>query len=144
MRAVYRKTRLWNYGVADEQRYFQAGDGGAVIDLGAARVGLTICEDIWVPGAPEADEALAGASLIVNPSASPYHAGKGLDREQMIVQRARDNLSAFAFCNLVGGQDELDLRRPLARGRPRGDGAGARAPVRRGARGRRPSTCSPP
>ncbi len=107
VRAVYRKTRLWNYGVADEQRYFQAGDGGAVIDLGAARVGLTICEDIWVPGPPEADEALAGASLIVNPSASPYHAGKGLDREQMIVQRARDNLSAFAFCNLVGGQDEL-------------------------------------
>jgi NAD+ synthase (glutamine-hydrolysing) len=107
VQAVYRKARLWNYGVADEERYFQAGEGGAVLDLGDARVGLTICEDIWVPGGPASDEALAGASLIVNPSASPYHAGKGMERERMIVQRARDNLCAFAFCNLVGGQDEL-------------------------------------
>jgi NAD+ synthase (glutamine-hydrolysing) len=105
--AVYRKTRLWNYGVADEERYFQAGDGGAVLDLGGARIGLTICEDIWVPGGAASDEALAGASLIVNPSASPYHAGKGIERERMVIQRARDNLCAFAFCNLVGGQDEL-------------------------------------
>jgi NAD+ synthase (glutamine-hydrolysing) len=107
VQAVYRKTRLWNYGVADEERYFQAGDGGAVLDLGGARIGLTICEDIWVPGGPASDEALAGASLIVNPSASPYYAGKGIERERMVIQRARDNLCAFAFCNLVGGQDEL-------------------------------------
>jgi NAD+ synthase (glutamine-hydrolysing) len=107
VRAVYRKTRLWNYGVADEERYFQAGDGGAVLDLGNARVGLTICEDIWIPGGPASDEALAGASLIVNPSASPYYAGRGIERERMVIQRARDNLSAFAFCNMVGGQDEL-------------------------------------
>ena len=107
VRATYRKTRLWNYGVADEERYFQAGEGGAVLDLGGARIGLTICEDIWVPGPPASDEAEAGASLIVNPSASPYHHGKGLERERMIVQRARDNLCAVAFCNLVGGQDEL-------------------------------------
>jgi len=105
--ASYRKTRLWTYGVGDEQRYFQAGEGPAVIDVGDVRVGLTICEDIWVPGAPASDEALAGATLIVNPSGSPYHRGKGLDRERMVVQRARDNLCAFAFCNLVGGQDEL-------------------------------------
>ncbi|HYH89274.1 MAG TPA: NAD+ synthase [Solirubrobacteraceae bacterium] len=105
--AIYRKTHLPNYGVFDEQRYFQAGEGGAVIDLGDARIGLTICEDIWSPGPPESDEALAGASLIVNLSASPYHAGKGIQRERMIVQRARDNLCAVAFCNLVGGQDEL-------------------------------------
>jgi NAD+ synthase (glutamine-hydrolysing) len=104
---VYRKTRLWNYGVADEERYFQAGDGGAILDLGTARIGLTICEDIWVPGGAASDEALAGATLIVNPSASPYQAGKGIARERMLIQRARDNLSAFAFCNLVGGQDEL-------------------------------------
>jgi NAD+ synthase (glutamine-hydrolysing) len=104
---VYRKTRLWNYGVADEERYFQAGTGGAVLDLGDARIGLTICEDIWVPGAPASDEAEAGATLIINPSGSPYHAGKGLQRERMLVQRARDNLCAVAFCNLVGGQDEL-------------------------------------
>ena len=88
-----------NYGVFDEQRYFQAGDDAAVLDLGGARVGLTICEDIWTPGHPAAEEALAGATLIVNASASPYFAGKGRQREQMLVQRARDNLCAVAFCN---------------------------------------------
>jgi NAD+ synthase (glutamine-hydrolysing) len=107
VRATYRKTRLWNYGVADEERYFQAGPGPAVIDLGGARLGLTICEDIWVPGSPASDEAEAGATLIVNPSSSPYHHGKGIERERMLIQRARDNLVAVAFCNLVGGQDEL-------------------------------------
>ena len=107
VRASYRKTRLWNYGVADEERYFQAGPGAAVIELGAARIGLTICEDIWVPGPPASEEAEAGASLIVNPSSSPYHRQKGIDRERMLIQRARDNLAAVAFCNLVGGQDEL-------------------------------------
>jgi NAD+ synthase (glutamine-hydrolysing) len=106
-KAVYRKTVLPNYGVFDEQRYFQVGDGGAVLELGDARLGLTICEDIWTPGPPASDEALAGAPLILNASASPYHAGKGVDRERMLVQRARDNLAAVAFTNLVGGQDEL-------------------------------------
>jgi NAD+ synthase (glutamine-hydrolysing) len=105
--AIYRKTLLPNYGVFDEERYFQSGGGGAVIDFGDARIGLTICEDIWSPGPPESDEALAGASLIVNISASPYHRNKGVERERMIVQRARDNLCVVAFCNLVGGQDEL-------------------------------------
>ena len=107
VRAVYRKTLLPNYGVFDEQRYFQAGDDAMVIDLGGARIGLTVCEDIWTPGHPAAEEALAGATLIVNASSSPYFAGKGQQREQMLVQRARDNLSAVAFCNCVGGQDEL-------------------------------------
>jgi NAD+ synthase (glutamine-hydrolysing) len=107
VRAIYRKNWLPNYGVFDEERYFQAGDQGAVFDLGDVRVGLTICEDIWVPGPPASDEAAAGATLIVNASASPYFAGKGRQREAMVVQRARDNLAAFAFCNLVGGQDEL-------------------------------------
>src|SRR3954453_23088704 len=107
IRGVYRKTMLPNYGVFDEQRYFQAGDDAMVIDLGSARVGLTVCEDIWTPGHPAAEEALAGAALIVNASASPYFAGKGRQREQMLVQRARDYLSAIAFCNAVGGQDEL-------------------------------------
>jgi NAD+ synthase (glutamine-hydrolysing) len=105
--SVYRKTLLPNYGVFDEQRYFQAGDDAMVLDFGRARLGLTICEDIWTPGHPATEEALAGATLIVNASASPYHAGKGRQREQMLVQRARDNLSAVAFCNSVGGQDEL-------------------------------------
>ena len=107
VRAVYRKTRLPNYGVFDEQRYFQAGDDAVVLDFGTARIGLTICEDIWTPGHPAAEEALAGATLIVNASSSPYFAGKGRQREQMLVQRARDNLCAIAFCNCVGGQDEL-------------------------------------
>jgi len=107
VRALYRKNELPNYGVFDERRYFQVGDGGALLELGGTRIGLTICEDIWTPGPPAADEALAGASLIVNASASPYHAGKGLERERMIAQRARDNLCAVAFCNMAGGQDEL-------------------------------------
>jgi NAD+ synthase (glutamine-hydrolysing) len=105
--SVYRKNLLPNYGVFDEQRYFQAGDDAMVIDLGRARIGLTICEDIWTPGHPAAEEALAGATLIVNASASPYFAGKGRQREAMLIQRARDNLAAVAFCNCVGGQDEL-------------------------------------
>jgi NAD+ synthase (glutamine-hydrolysing) len=105
--AVYRKVYLPNYGVFDEHRYFQASRDGAVIDLGEHRIGLTICEDMWEPGPPASDEALAGATLIVNISASPYHAGKGADRERMFAQRARDNLACVAFCALVGGQDEL-------------------------------------
>jgi NAD+ synthase (glutamine-hydrolysing) len=107
LQAVYRKTVLPNYGVFDEQRYFQVGEGGAVLQLGDARLGLTICEDIWTPGPPASDEALAGAALILNGSASPYHVRKGRERERMLIQRARDNLCAVAFCNLVGGQDEL-------------------------------------
>ena len=107
VRSIYRKVRLPNYGVFDERRYFQAGDSGAILDLGDVRAGLSICEDMWAPGPPASDEALAGASLILNASASPYHAGKGIERERMIAQRARDNICAVAFCNLVGGQDEL-------------------------------------
>jgi NAD+ synthase (glutamine-hydrolysing) len=105
--AIYRKVFLPNYGVFDEQRYFQSGPGGALIELGDVTVGLTICEDIWEPGPPASDEALAGATVLINISASPYHAGKGLERERMLVQRARDNLTVVAFCALVGGQDEL-------------------------------------
>jgi NAD+ synthase (glutamine-hydrolysing) len=105
--AIYRKVYLPNYGVFDEQRYFQHGQAGAVIELGAERLGLTVCEDIWEPGPPASDEAHAGAALILNISASPYHAGKGAERERMLAQRARENLSCVAFCALVGGQDEL-------------------------------------
>ena len=107
VRAIYRKVFLPNYGVFDEQRYFQSGLAGAVIELGQMTVGLTVCEDIWEPGPPASDEALAGATLLVNISASPYHVGKGSERERMLVQRARDNVAMVAFCNLVGGQDEL-------------------------------------
>jgi NAD+ synthase (glutamine-hydrolysing) len=105
--AIYRKVYLPNYGVFDEQRYFQVGAGGAVIDVGDQRIGVTVCEDMWEPGPPASDEAHAGATLILNISASPYHARKGSERERMFAQRARDNLACVAFCALVGGQDEL-------------------------------------
>ncbi len=105
--AIYRKLYLPNYGVFDEQRYFQAGDSGAVLEIGEHRVGLTVCEDMWEPGPPASEEAQAGATLILNISASPYHAGKGSERERMFAQRARENLACVAFCALVGGQDEL-------------------------------------
>ncbi|MEX2194764.1 MAG: NAD+ synthase [Thermoleophilaceae bacterium] len=105
--AVYRKMELPNYGVFDEQRYFQAGSEPALIDVNGVAVGLTVCEDIWEPGPPATSEALAGAQVIVNLSASPYHRGKGIERERMLAQRARDNLAVMLFCNLVGGQDEL-------------------------------------
>ncbi len=104
---IYRKMHLPNYGVFDEQRYFQAGDRPATFELDGVTVGITICEDIWEPGPPATAEALAGAEVIVNLSASPYHAGKGAERERMLAQRARDNLAAVLFCNSVGGQDEL-------------------------------------
>ncbi|HEY2161680.1 MAG TPA: nitrilase-related carbon-nitrogen hydrolase, partial [Solirubrobacteraceae bacterium] len=107
VQGVYRKMLLPNYGVFDEHRYFQTGTQGSLLELGEVTIGLTICEDIWEPGPPASDEALAGATVLINISASPYHAGKGLERERMLVQRARDNLAAVVFCALVGGQDEL-------------------------------------
>ena len=107
IQASYRKLHLPNYGVFDELRYFQPGERGATIEVDGVTVGLTICEDIWQPGPPLSDEALAGARVIVNISASPYDAGKGERRERMLQQRARDDLAAVAFCALVGGQDEL-------------------------------------
>ena len=92
----------------DEQRYFKPGEeSGVVIEVGGHRVGLTICEDLWVAGPPASSEAAAGASLIVNISASPYHAGKGFEREQLFGQRARETGAHVAFCAMVGGQDEL-------------------------------------
>ena len=105
--SVYRKIHLPNYGVFDERRYFEPGDSPQLIEVDGVLVGLTICEDIWVPGTPESDEANAGARLIVNASASPYTRGKGPAREEMIADRALTTGAAFALCNTVGGQDEL-------------------------------------
>ena len=107
VQAVYRKHFLPNYGVFDEHRYFAEGRDLVVLGLGETIVGITICEDVWQPGPPATDLSLAGAQLIVNLSASPFHVGKAEDREEMLVTRARDTSSYFAFCNLVGGQDEL-------------------------------------
>jgi NAD+ synthase (glutamine-hydrolysing) len=105
--AVYRKMYLPNYGVFDEQRYFQSGSEAGIFELNGIPIGVSICEDIWEPGPPAMTEALAGAQLIVNLSASPYRAGYGHARERMLVQRAVDNLAAVVFVNTVGGQDEL-------------------------------------
>ncbi len=107
VRGVYRKHYLPNYGVFDEHRYFAEGRDLVVLRIGGVSVGITICEDVWQPGPPATDLALAGAELVVNLSASPYHVGKAEDREEMLVTRARDTSAYFAFCNLVGGQDEL-------------------------------------
>jgi NAD+ synthase (glutamine-hydrolysing) len=107
IQAVYRKNRLPNYAVFDEQRYFIPGEGPATIELEGIAVGLTVCEDVWAPGGPAQAEAEAGAQLIANPSGSPYHRGKGREREEMFAERAREYGAYFAFCNLVGGQDEL-------------------------------------
>jgi NAD+ synthase (glutamine-hydrolysing) len=105
--AVYRKMYLPNYGVFDEQRYFQAGCEAGIFELNGIPIGVSVCEDIWEPGPPAMTEALAGAHVIVNLSASPYRAGYGHARERMLVQRAVDNLAAVVFVNTVGGQDEL-------------------------------------
>ena len=107
VQGIYRKHFLPNYGVFDEHRYFAAGRDLVLLELGDAFVGPTICEDVWQPGPPATDLALAGATLLVNLSASPFHVGKAEDREEMLVTRARDNAVYVAFCNLVGGQDEL-------------------------------------
>ncbi len=107
VRSVYRKRYLPNYGVFDEDRYFASGRELVLLRLGRTLIGPTVCEDIWQPGPPATDLALAGAELLVNISASPYHVGKAEEREEMLVTRARDNSAFLAFCNLVGGQDEL-------------------------------------
>src|SRR4051794_21299266 len=107
VRGVYRKRYLPNYGVFDEDRYFAPGDDLFLLRFGEVLVGPTICEDVWQPGPPATDLALAGAQLIANISASPFHVGKDREREEMLKVRARDNSCFVALCNAVGGQDEL-------------------------------------
>jgi NAD+ synthase (glutamine-hydrolysing) len=105
---VYRKHYLPNYSVFDEERYFQSGSSCPVLALGDLRVGVSICEDIWYPSGPHEVQALQGGShLLINISASPYRRGYLLRRERMIATRAADNAAFVAYCNLVGGQDEL-------------------------------------
>jgi NAD+ synthase (glutamine-hydrolysing) len=104
---VYHKRYLPNYGVFDEVRYFLAGDRAPVYEIAGAHVGVNICEDIWYPNGPAFVQALAGAELIVNINASPFHAGKRDFREKMLATRAADGTIAVAYVNQVGGQDEL-------------------------------------
>src|SRR3954467_14123844 len=107
VKAVYRKRFLPNYGVFDEDRYFAPGRDLILLEHGKTLVGVTVCEDMWQPGPPATDLALAGAELLVNISASPFYVGREHEREEMFVTRARDNSCFVAFCNAVGGQDEL-------------------------------------
>ena len=107
VKAVYRKRFLPNYGVFDEDRYFATGRDLILLEHGKTLVGVTVCEDMWQPGPPATDLALAGAELLINISASPFYVGRDREREEMFVTRARDNSSFVAFCNSVGGQDEL-------------------------------------
>jgi len=104
---VYRKMYLPNYGVFDENRYFRAGDECPVYVIAGVGVGVSICEDIWYEAGPDTAQACAGAEVILNISASPYHVGKRDSRERMLATRASDNLAIVAYNNLVGGQDEL-------------------------------------
>jgi NAD+ synthase (glutamine-hydrolysing) len=104
---VYRKMHLPNYGVFDEMRYFRRGTEPMVFPVGGARAGITICEDLWVRRGPVTREAKEGARLILNISASPYHAGKWKERRDLVAGHARRTGLPVAYCNLVGGQDEL-------------------------------------
>ena len=104
---VYHKIYLPNYGVFDENRYFQAGREYPVYVVAGVGVGINICEDIWYEGGPTTAQAYSGAELIVNISASPYYFGRRNLRERMLGTRAEDNVAIVAYINLVGGQDEL-------------------------------------
>src|SRR4051812_42256987 len=107
IKTIYRKRFLPNYGVFDEDRYFAPGRDLVLLEHGGTLVGPTICEDMWQPGPPATELALAGAQLLVNLSASPFHLLRDREREEMFATRARDNSCFVAFCNSVGGQDEL-------------------------------------
>ena len=108
VRGVYHKGLLPNYGVFDEDRYFVPGDDCArVWALGGVPLGVSVCEDIWVPDGPPAEQAAAGARLLLNINASPYHRGKGGQREEMLSSRAAAGGVPLVYLNLVGGQDEL-------------------------------------
>jgi NAD+ synthase (glutamine-hydrolysing) len=104
----YRKQLLPNYSVFDEKRYFSPGESPCVVDLGGIRVGITICEDIWSAGpGPALQAAHAGARVLINLNASPFHAGKGIEREALLRKRALETGIPVVYVNLIGGQDEL-------------------------------------
>jgi NAD+ synthase (glutamine-hydrolysing) len=107
VQAVYRKRFLPNYGVFDEARYFRAGEEAMVLETAEGRIGLAVCEDIWYPSPVASDLAAARVDLVCCISSSPFHRGKGDRREAMLATRADDCAAALAFCNQVGGQDEL-------------------------------------
>jgi NAD+ synthase (glutamine-hydrolysing) len=107
VQAIYHKHRLPNYGVFDELRYFHRGDGIVVAEVAGVSVGITICEDLWSATGPHAACVAAGAELIVNINGSPYHHGKGRERQALVATRAAEQSTPFVYVNMVGGQDEL-------------------------------------
>lgn len=107
IKGVYHKILLPNYGVFDEERYFDPGDKLPLFSLGGFIFGVNICEDIWNPQGPTKSQANAGAKLILNINASPYHAGKIKERQLIIANQAVNNNVFVVYANLVGGQDEL-------------------------------------
>src|SRR5947208_3908720 len=104
---TYHKHYLPNYGVFDENRYFQSGRKAPIFLINGVQVGINICEDVWYPTGPMTLQAHAGAEVIVNINGSPYYAGKGIFREEMLATRAADNGVIVVYLNMVGGQDEL-------------------------------------
>jgi len=105
---VYHKHFLPNYGVFDENRYFAAGRGNAVLARGDVVLGVSICEDVWFAGGPIEEQVLrGGAEVLLNLSASPYHTGRAHERRRMLCTRATDHRAVVAYANLVGGQDEV-------------------------------------
>src|ERR1700694_245560 len=107
LKSVYHKVFLPNYGVFDEQRYFEPGHLCPILELDGVRIGVSVCEDCWYPSGPMAWEAHQGAELLININGSPYHAGKRTEREAMVSERAATYGAVVAYVNLVGGQDEL-------------------------------------
>ena len=103
----YHKHYLPNYGVFDENRYFQAGRKAPLFLINGVHVGVNICEDIWYPTGPITMQAHAGAEVILNINGSPYYTGKAIFRQEMLATRAADNGVIVAYLNMVGGQDEL-------------------------------------
>jgi len=104
---IYHKQELPNYGVFDEKRYFSCGQNPGLVVIDGIKIGINICEDIWVDGAVYQAQAKAGARILVNISSSPYHAGKIKQRQDLLVARARATRTCLVYVNAVGGQDEL-------------------------------------
>jgi len=107
LKGIYHKEQLPNYGVFDEKRYFTPGRNNKIFKSGPAALGVSICEDIWTQKGPCRKQAKAGAKVLINISSSPYYAGKGKERENLIIRQAKQNKVYVGYANLVGGQDEL-------------------------------------
>jgi NAD+ synthase (glutamine-hydrolysing) len=108
VRGIYHKVRLPNYGVFDEDRYFMAGiKPDALWEINGVVAGVSICEDIWLPEGPPALQARRGADILLNINGSPYHRGKGAQRQAMLSERATEAGVPLVYLNMVGSQDEL-------------------------------------